>query len=354
MDMRKSIRLAQNNFLFYLSRKMDFPFIAPEVIQISLTLRCNLKCRMCTLSNSLPLIEELSREQIFRIIDEAQKFGIKEVLLTGGEPFLREDLFDICEYIDRKGLRTIVTTNGTAINKTSIEAIGQKGIHHIHISLDGLQETHDFFRGRGSFGKTIETIHALDQARKNGRFFSLGIACTVMDSNVKELSKIVEFADDLGIDVINFQPLSGDNANFKGKNSSAFWVRTENIPVLKREIEKIRAYRSRHIKILKEPRPELLIKYYEGKLTLKDWVCFGGFKTLFICYSKKEPLVYSCHGICGNLDKISLRQAWRSKDAAGLRRHSRQCKNLCLQSCYSKEAAQTLSRLSRCLVSSES
>ena len=354
MDMRKSIRLAQKNFLFYLSRKIDFPLVPPEVIQISLTLRCNLKCRMCTLSNSLPLVEELSKEQIFHIIDEAQKFGIREVLLTGGEPFLREDLFDICEYIDRKGLRTIVTTNGIAIDKTGIKAIGGSGIQHIHISLDGLQETHDFFRGQGSFGKVIETIRVLDQARKNGRFFSLGIACTVMDPNVKELSKIVELADDLGIDVINFQPLSSDNANFKDKNSSEFWVRQENIAVLKREIEKIRAYQPRHIKILEEPCVELLIKYYEGKVTQKDWVCFGGFKTLFICYSKNEPLVYSCHGICGSLDKISLKQAWRSKDAAGLRRHSKQCKNLCLQSCYSKEAAQTLSRLSRCLVSSES
>jgi MoaA/NifB/PqqE/SkfB family radical SAM enzyme len=168
-----------------------------------------------------------------------------------------------------------------------------------------------------------------------------------MDRNVKELYEVVRLADDLSVDVINFQPLVNDNTNFLDKSLPSFWVKKENIPVLEREIEKIRKYKPRHITVYEEPHLELLIKYYEGNLTRKDWVCFGGFKTVFICFSKNQPLVYSCHGVCGNLDRISLRRAWTSKEAYKLRLNSKNCRNLCMQSCYSQESAQSLSNLTR-------
>lgn len=334
------------DFLFWISRKINYPLAGPSVIQISLTYRCNLRCKMCSIVDLLPQEEELSTEQIFHIIDQARDYGIRELLLTGGEPFLRSDIFKICEYADSRGLRSVITTNGL-IDGALAEQIAKSKISHIHISLDGLKETNDFFRGRGVFNKIIEGIKFLEEKRKSNSFFSLGIACTIMDKNVKELYELVKLAEDLNVDVINFQPLVNDNANFLNKDLSPFWVKEENIPVLRKEIARIRGYWPRRITIYEEPRLELLIKYYRGQLTRKDWICFGGFKTAFICYSKNEPLVYSCHGICGNLDKISLKKAWKSKEAYQLRLHSKRCKDLCMQSCYSKEHAQCLKNLFR-------
>jgi hypothetical protein len=126
-----------------------------------------------------------------------------------------------------------------------------------------------------------------------------------------------------------------------------WWVKNGNIPALGEEIVKIREYKPRHITVYEEPPLDLLIKYYRRKLAKKDWLCFGGFKTLFICFSKNEPLVYSCHGICGNLNKVSLKNSWRSKEARKLRIHSRNCDSLCMQSCYSLAHAQSLSNLAR-------
>lgn len=334
-------------FIFWLSRIINYPLIQPEVLQISLTYRCNLRCRMCSIANLLPQKEELSTKQIFHIIDEAADYGIREVLLTGGEPFLREDIFNICKYSYSRGLRSIITTNGILIDDNVAGAILDSRVNHVHFSLDGLEETNDFFRAKGVFKKTIEAIMILNDKRKENHPFSIGIAFTVMDNNVRELSKIVELADNLNIDVINFQPLVNDNANFLNKSLSSFWVKKENIPILKEEITRIRKYKPKHVSIYEEPGLELLIKYYQGKLTRKDWVCFGGFKTVFICYSKNEPLVYSCHGICGNLERVSLRRAWASKEAYKLRLHSKNCKDLCMQSCYSQESTQSLSNLVR-------
>ncbi len=330
---------------FWLSRKINYPLVPPEVIQVSLTYRCNLRCKMCSIAGLAPEEEELSTSQIFHIIDEANNYGIKALLLTGGEPFLREDIFKICGYSHHKGLTNIITTNGTIIDENTADDIAKAGINHIHLSLDGLEETHDFFRGKGAFRKTVNAIRILNEKRRHTHSFSIGAAFTVMDKNVAEMYEIIRLTENLGVDVINFQPLVNDNKNFLDKNFPAFWIKESNIVVLKEQIAKVRDYTSKRINIDEEPELELLLKYYKKELTRKDWICFGGFKTVFICFSKKEPLVYSCHGICGSLDKISLKGSWTSKEAYGLRIHSRDCKNLCMQSCYSKKSAQSIKNL---------
>jgi MoaA/NifB/PqqE/SkfB family radical SAM enzyme len=334
--------LKMEDMLFWFSRKINYPLVGPRILQISLTNRCNLSCRMCSIANSLSKDQELSTAQILHAIDEAQRYGIKEVVLTGGEPFLREDLFEIAKYCHDKGLRSIITTNGTLMSEQIVEAIINSEISHLHFSIDGLEETNDYFRGPGAFDKIVKAVKLLSEKRKNEHFFSLGFACTVMDNNVGQLLGLVKLADNLNLDVINFQPLVKDNSNFLDKTLPLFWVKKENVPILSEEINKIRGYKRRHITVYEEPRLELLIEYYKGRLTKKDWTCFGGFKTVFICFSEKQPLIYSCHGICGNLDEVELKTAWLSRDAHKLRVHSKKCKELCLQSCYSEESSGSL------------
>jgi len=333
------------NTLYWLSRKINYPLVPAQVLQISLTYRCNLHCKMCSIAGLLQEDEELSTQQLYSIIDQAASYGINEILLTGGEPFLRNDIFELCRYIHKKGLRSIITTNALLIDKNCAEKIAQSNVSHVHISIDGLRQTNDFFRGLGTFEKIEEALKQLDYARKNIGNFSIGFACTVMDKNVHELSSLVKFADERGIDVINFQPLVKDNANFLNNTLPLFWVSGKDIPVLASQIETIKNTKYRHITVYEEPSLDLMVKYYKGDLKRRDWVCFGGFKTVFICFSKKQPLVYSCHGVCGNLESMSLKKAWSSPEARKLRIHSQKCRNLCLQSCYSLEACGSLSNL---------
>jgi len=318
-------------------------------MQVSLTYRCNLRCKMCNIAGLLPEEEELSTAQVERAIDEAKKYGIKEIIFTGGEPFLRGDIFRLCGYAARNNLRSIITTNGVLIDDGLAESIASSEAGHIHFSLDGLEDSNDFFRGSGTFNKITRAIQLLLAKRTKGRFFSVGIALTVMEKNVRELSAITEFADNLGVDVINFQPLVKNNANFIDHSLPEFWVKDDSLAILEKEIAKIRKFKPRHISVFEEPHLELLVKYYQGRLNAKDWVCFGGFKTVFICYEKNKPLIYSCHGICGDLDRVSLKKAWSSKEARALREHSKKCRNLCMQSCYSFESAQSLRGLANSL-----
>lgn len=335
----------KTRFLFWLSRKINYPLLPPEVIQISLTYRCNIKCRMCGLTNLFPQEEELELSQIMRIIDQASIYGVDQVVFTGGEPFLRKDLFKICEYCHSKGMLSVITTNGTLIDMAVAEKISRAKVDHIHISLDGLEETNDFYRGKGVFRQIVEAIEILNEEREKRHRFSLGIAFTVMEKNVQDMHEVLKLSDRLRVDVINFQPLVNNNANFLDRRQSQFWVNGKAVVLLEEEIRKIRGYKRENITVQEEPRLELLVKYYKMSLDSRDWVCFGGFKTAFVCFSKKQPLLYSCHGICGNLDGISLKKAWVSREAYRLRLHSGSCRDFCLQSCYSKQSCQSLSNL---------
>lgn len=338
---------AYRDFAFWFSRKIGYPLIAPDILQVSLTYKCNLRCKMCNIINLPQQEDELSSNQVFHVIDEAKINGIKQILFTGGEPFLRKDIFEICNYSSKKGLMNIVTTNGTLIDENLAEAISNSKINHIHFSLDGLEEANDFFRGSAVFGKVIRAIQFLNEKRKSNHVFSIGIACIVMDKNVKDLFKVFQLADRLGVNSINFQPLIKDNTNFVHPGEADFWLGNDDIRILEEEISKIKSFRAKQTILAQEPPMELLVKYYQNSLTKKNWACFGGFKTVFICFAKGEPLVYSCHGTCGNLDKISLKKSWTSKEAYKLRQHSKKCRDLCLQACYSKESAQSIVNLLR-------
>jgi len=169
-----------------------------------------------------------------------------------------------------------------------------------------------------------------------------------MEHNLEDLPKLLSFADDLGVDVINFQPLLKDNFNTPDRQESEFWVREAKWPALDQALQAVKDLKRDHIQIYEEPKLELLRKYYRKTLEKADWQCFGGYKTIFICGGDDgAPLVYTCHGICGNLNERSLRECWYSKEASALRRGVKNCRDLCLQSCYSRERSGSLSAIIR-------
>ncbi|PIP19473.1 MAG: hypothetical protein COT38_04690 [Candidatus Omnitrophica bacterium CG08_land_8_20_14_0_20_41_16] len=339
---KENLNKALHNFKFWLSREINYPLVSPDVIQVPLTNLCNLRCRMCSIASKDG--RELSKEVISDIINQASAMGIKEAVLTGGEPFLRKDIFDILDYCRQKSMRWVVTTNGTLINQDLGQKLVSLGPGHLHFSLDGLEKTNDFFRGEGSFKKTIDAIKIINALRnKSGFNLSLGIACTVMDQNLDDLFGLLEYADTINVDVVNFQPVLRNNANTPDRSNSDFWVSINKFTALDNTIDKIKNYRGRHVNVYQEPDLRLFSKYYRKELNKSDWKCFGGYKTIFICVGDNgEPLVYTCHGICGNLNEVSLKKAWTSREAQKLRIHSGKCKNLCIQSCYSREVSGNL------------
>ncbi len=128
------------------------------VVVWNTTQKCNLKCVHCyARSDRKNYSEELTTEQGKKLITNLAEFGVPVLLFSGGEPLMRKDLFELAEHAKDLGLRTVLSTNGTLINKDTAQKLKQTGFSYIGISLDGLEETNDKFREqKGAFQNTIQ------------------------------------------------------------------------------------------------------------------------------------------------------------------------------------------------------
>jgi len=144
-------------------------FKPPNAMLISPTMRCNLNCFGCY-SGSYSTEEELPFEVIDRLVGECKEMGIYLVIITGGEPFLRKDLFDLFE----KHQDTIfqVYTNGTLIDEKMVERFVALGNVVPAISIEGLREETDARRGKGHFDRVVQIMDWLKKSRNLLRHFN--------------------------------------------------------------------------------------------------------------------------------------------------------------------------------------
>ncbi|MDI6689321.1 MAG: heme b synthase [Actinomycetota bacterium] len=167
-----------------------------RMIAWEVTGACNLKCVHCRASAvDKPLPNEFSTQEALRFIDEICEFSQPIIILTGGEPLLREDIFDIVCHGVQKGLRMVMGTNGTLITKDIARRIRESGIQRVAISLESsTPEIHDEFRRvPGSFEAALEGIEHLKEAEVDFQ-----IAPTITKRNLNDLENILNLAVKLG------------------------------------------------------------------------------------------------------------------------------------------------------------
>ncbi|HUX99449.1 MAG TPA: radical SAM protein [Candidatus Deferrimicrobium sp.] len=167
-----------------------------------ITNACNMQCRHCYKRDAGE--QDLTLEQIKTIIGKITEFGIRHVVLTGGEPFLRKDLFKIIEYAGQNHIEDIViNTNGTLLNNSEvITGVNEHKdlITGLPVSFDGARsETHDFIRGAGQFTKLIKILE--NDLLAN---WPLGVNVTIGKWNFDDLHKFFELYDKLDAEDINF------------------------------------------------------------------------------------------------------------------------------------------------------
>ncbi|RUM29480.1 MAG: radical SAM/SPASM domain-containing protein [Aquifex sp.] len=139
----------------------------------NLTNRCNLYCKHCyAWANSEK--EELSFEEVKEVIEELPANGVRFAILSGGEPLLREDIYEVSELLRKRGIKTYLSTNGLLINSENIRDI-KKYFDYVGISIDGDPEVHDKFRGKeGSFKESLKAIElSLSEGIRTGLRFTL-------------------------------------------------------------------------------------------------------------------------------------------------------------------------------------
>jgi len=133
-------------------------------LQIEICSRCNLRCKHCYVyeDENKNEIAELPTQKIKDIIDQGKKMGVEVISLTGGEPFLREDIFDILTYIENKNMATIILSNGTLIDPETAKKLSNFRSIFFAISLDGPKDAHEGLRGvNGCFERTLNGIKNL-------------------------------------------------------------------------------------------------------------------------------------------------------------------------------------------------
>lgn len=166
------------------------------VVIWNLIRRCNLKCRHCySVSGDVDFDGELSRTEVFAVMDDLKNFGVPALILSGGEPLLRPDIFEISERAKAKGFFTALSSNGALIDRATADRIAATGYDYVGVSLDGLGAAHDRFRGKaGAFDASLAGIRALV-----ARGVKTGLRFTMTLDNHHDLPEMIALAEAEGV-----------------------------------------------------------------------------------------------------------------------------------------------------------
>jgi heme b synthase len=169
----------------------------PKWIAWEITRRCNLRCVHCRSSSEMDVKAhpDFPKDEAFRIIDDISGYAKPVIVLSGGEPLLRKDVFEIARYGTDKGLRMCLATNGTLVEEDTCKNIKDSGIKIVSLSLDGSEEAvHDDFRSqKGAFSGTINAARLF---KKYGIEFIINSSFT--KRNQKEIPRVYRLAKELG------------------------------------------------------------------------------------------------------------------------------------------------------------
>lgn len=288
---------------------------APELRKLffELTLQCNERCFHCgsSCSPGTACEGDLSRDEWFAIIDQVKAdFDISrmQLCITGGEPLLNRDFFDIMGYAASQGFRWGMTSNATLITPEIAQRLAEVGMGTISISIDGLRETHDELRGLpGGYDRAMDGIRNLIDV---GAFRAVQVTTVVNHGNIDQLDELFEIMDGIDIDswrVINLEPIGRALTRPELMLTSDDYVRLFEFIREKRRMGYPLVYGCQHYLGLE----------YEAEVREWYWLCNAGLYTASIMANgdigacldiERRPKV-----IQGNIRNDRLRDVWNDR-----------------------------------------
>ncbi|MDD5254685.1 MAG: radical SAM protein [Candidatus Omnitrophica bacterium] len=297
---------------------------------IWVTNRCNLHCRMCdqwkTPSGSAQ--EELTTREWFSFVDSASRLHSAVVVVTGGEPLLRKDIFEIIGYMRTKKIAAHLCTNGTLINEAVARKIASCGLNSASISLDSFTDSlHDWMRGTECFRAAVSGIRALRAAAPK---IKIGINCVITKKNFLGIEKMIAFAESLGVNQIKFDPVH-TNLMHRKKPLESFeglLFEESDLPQLRTEVEKlIRAAAKSRVLTNSYTFLEGISRLYDTSRRMR-LDCYAGYIS---CAIDPYGWVAPCDNFDGaeNLRNKPLEEIWRSESFQRLRAEVLACQAHC-------------------------
>ena len=176
---------------------LQFSSERSPVVVWNITSQCNLKCRHCYIEATESARDnEMTTQEGKDFIDNLAEMKVPVLMFSGGEPLVRPDLFELAAYAVEKGLRIVLSTNGTLIDDFTAKLIKEAGFQYVGVSIDGREEIHDEFRGeQGAFKAAIAGIRAAKAAGNR-----TGVRFTLNSINKDDLPAVMELIEEEKVD----------------------------------------------------------------------------------------------------------------------------------------------------------
>lgn len=210
------------------------------VVVWNCTKTCNLKCIHCYAgSDAQKYSGELTTQEAIKFIDDLREFNVPVLLISGGEPFMRDDILYLAEYAAKQGIRSTFSTNGTLITRKIAKKLKEIGVGYVGISLDGLGENNDKFRGqKGAFDLALRGIqNCLAEGQK------VGLRFTINRHNYQELPGIFDLIEEENIPRVCFYHLVYSGRGSKMMNEDISHAETRK--ALDLIIDKVRYFNAK-------------------------------------------------------------------------------------------------------------
>lgn len=186
------------------SHLLQFSEDKKPVVVWNVTRACNLNCIHCYAHATEKSFEkELATDQAFTVLDDLARFGVPVVLFSGGEPLVRPDLAELADYAVKKGMRAVISTNGTLITREKAGDLKKIGLSYVGVSLDGMEEVNDRFRKKkGAFRAAVDGIrNCLDAGLK------VGLRFTISRLNKDQIGPVFDLLEEMNIPRVCFYHL---------------------------------------------------------------------------------------------------------------------------------------------------
>ena len=311
---------------------------APEYIILDITHRCNLQCHVCEIRKD-ESVAELSTPEVKNLIDQARRWGVKEFVLSGGESILREDIFEILDFVKERKYHIGILSNGIRLNKAFIGRLLpylSSGSLTLSISLDAITpEVHDDIRGvPGCFEKTLNGLKIISEFKKIHPFINFNVISIILNENLEDLLPLARLCKSLNVNSIQFQPLLANNLIMRQRsNAVKYWILPARFPVLDETLDSLVEFKKQNLHFVRNSQTNLLLvkKYFRGLLIPEDVRCHYATRTMLISSGGDATTCFDCYG---NVRKKTLRSIYVSREAKEARAKVKICQSPCLLPCF--------------------
>jgi MoaA/NifB/PqqE/SkfB family radical SAM enzyme len=270
----------------WLSDRVGRPLVGPSLGTLIITYRCNYFCEFCELParavrRKKEGIREFTREETLQVVRGFKALRTSGIGITGGEPMIRKDIYDVLSEITRLGMVAHINTNGHFLNEENVRRLIATGLSSINISLDAPDaETHNRIRGnRRSYEQIMKAVAEVLRQRKNGKP-RVGLTTVLLGSNVEKALEMAALAREIGVDSLGFIPIheyhDGSDLGEILKRREFAEKSRETIKLLKADNSGILENSDRYLSLFPK--------------------CFAGRPSGLKCYAPWNSMVIDCYG----------------------------------------------------------